>query len=333
MNEVGRKLLDAHVAHELARLSGPSFAALVDARVADLFDWFANVTLTDVANPNDIATSVEGYVIDLRVSGGITELAGEMAHLVLASSANTRAVVGDILSAESFQDFTEKVIALERARRDLIALVARSSTLGELIVRVISHILRDAIHRSAVRLSPTSAIESAVERSVLPDLEARVEALLNRRVERHREQLAERLERHLLEALDADALRALVDELWQTLSKMRMAEAFAYVGEQDLEDFVVFCYEFWLRFRRTPYFRHVLREVVAGVFAKYGSESLAALIEDMGVSREMVATELKTLLAPVLEHATKTGFLEQQIRQHLGDFYESSPCVAALTAG
>jgi hypothetical protein len=33
---------------------------------------------------------------------------------------------------------------------------------------------------------------------------------------------------------------------------MRLSEAFALLGEQDLEDFVVLVFEFWQRYRKRP---------------------------------------------------------------------------------
>jgi hypothetical protein len=68
------------------------------------------------------------------------------------------------------------------------------------------------------------------------------------------------------------------------------------------------------------------------LFEKYGEESLAALILDMGVTEEMVASELRTFLGPLLEHAFRTGFLEQQLRALLAPFYRSPEALAVLTA-
>jgi hypothetical protein len=51
-------------------------------------------------------------------------------------------------------------------------------------------------------------------------------------------------------------------------------------------------------------------------FAKYGGDSLLDLLDEVGVSAPMVISELKAFLPRLLEHAQKTGFLEQRIRAH-----------------
>jgi hypothetical protein len=111
---------------------------------------------------------------------------------------------------------------------------------------------------------------------------------------------------------------------------MRLAEAFAVMGEQDIEDFVILIFEFWQRYRKTDFFQRISSEMVDHFFRKYGEETLSSLIEDMGVSEAMVSTELMGFLRPVLANATASGALEHYLRQRLEAFYLSEAAAAAL---
>jgi hypothetical protein len=332
MNKRAQRLLDAHVAHELQQLEGERFAALVENLIGEAFRWFSEVRLQDAVIERDVMATVERYVITLRVSGGITELAGEMARLVVASDANTRHGLKDILSASSFEEITEHLLTLDPLRKKVIGLVAHSQTLSEVVARVVSHELAGALRRGAERFGTQSSVAKAVQRSLAPGLEQYAHDLVARLLERHHDDLAERVERELIASLDAEALRSLADEAWQQIASLRLSETFALLGEQQLEDLVVFVYEFWARFRQTPYFQQVLRECVAGFFRKYGGGSVGALIEDMGVTPEMIVLEAKTLLPPCLAQAKHSGFLEAELRKHLASFYASDACAAALAA-
>ena len=117
-----------------------------------------------------------------------------------------------------------------------------------------------------------------------------------------------------------------------TLSKKPLADATTAFTSQDLEDFIVLGYEFWLKFRKTPYFLAVVTDVVHHLFEKYGDESLASLILDMGVTEGMIASELRTFLSPLLDHASRTGFLERELGVLLGPFYRSEEALAVLNA-
>jgi hypothetical protein len=111
---------------------------------------------------------------------------------------------------------------------------------------------------------------------------------------------------------------------------MRLSELFALIGAQDVEDFVVLVYEFWLRYRKTAFFRRISNEIVDYFFGKYGQVTLLEAIEDMGVSERMVCDEVVGLLRPMIEHAARSGVLEHYIRARLEAFYHSSAAAAAL---
>lgn len=330
MNDLAKKLLDAHVAYELSRLQGSALIELIETRTQAVLDFIGEVPLEQVVPREYVFGVIERYVIELRVSGGITELAGEMARLVFRSHANAKATLVDIFPERSFSDFTEEVIKFEDLRKEIIQLIASSTTLMEVVRNVISRVVNEALTRGTEKLSPTHGIAQRLQRSFVPDLTERAENLVQRQLNRHRAAIAERLEAQLTRALDEDALRSFAEEMWQRVAKRPLTETFALVGEQGVEDFVIFCYEYWMEFRRTPYLRQILREATGAFFDKYGAEDISVLIEDMGVSHQLIIDELKLLIPQRLEHATRTGFLEQQVRAHLADFYESPTCAALL---
>jgi hypothetical protein len=166
---------------------------------------------------------------------------------------------------------------------------------------------------------------------LVPELEQRVTAALGRYFERHASRLFKQAERRLVDVLDPEWVRQIADEIYDAVSRLRLSEAAATFTPQDLEDFVVLGYEFWLRFRRTPYFSAVVAEVVDRLFTKYDTENLLAVMEDMGITQEMVVSEVKAFARPIVDHALRTGFAEQRIRAHLEPFYRSA-AVAAIVA-
>jgi hypothetical protein len=165
---------------------------------------------------------------------------------------------------------------------------------------------------------------------LFPAVTQQLEERISRFVEQQAPRLLQGSAQHLVDALDAELLRDIADEVWDTIATKPLDEVASGFSAQDLEDFVVLGYEYWLKFRKSAYFRGVLREVVARLFAKYGEEPLASVIADMGVDQAMVSRELHIVLAPILKEAARTGFLEQQIRARLEPFYRSTAAAAIL---
>lgn len=332
MNPVAESLLAAHVEHELSLVRGDGLGRLVAELVSSQLEWLKDVTLNDVATRDHVVGVIQRNVIDLKVSGGITELAGEMANAVFSSTWNATTRVADICDTRSYEEFSEKIIGLRGVQQELIRNVMQSSASATLASRVLSRFAMDLVFGDdAESPSLLRMVLAAVGQKLVPDLERRAEEILSHYAERHASRFTREGEKHVLEVLDPDWVRQMADELWDALSARPIAEAGSIFTAQDLEDFVILGYEFWLRFRKTPYFQAITREVVDRLFEKYGDESLNSLIADMGVTGEMLTLELRLLLEPICEHALRTGFLGEQVRAHLAPFY-GSPAVASILA-
>lgn len=328
MTDLRLKLLEAHVQHELAQWLPDAVERRLVESVRELFRWFAETKLDDVVTRTQITGVIQRYVIEFRVGGGITELSGEMSRIVFTSEVCARTRLDDVVPATSYAEFADKVLALERALRELITRIAYSAGALALGARLTARNLLDLV-------SPTVALPID-ERSVLARVEQRIRPVLERRLSsalesylRYARRRVAQVEPHIFEALGPDHLRSVLDDLWTSLASLRLSEVFAFVGEQDIDDFVVLVFEFWNQYRKTEFFQRISDEAVDFFFGKYGQHSVGDVIEDMGVTQAMVSHELKEFLMPLCEQALRSGALEQAIRMRLGSFYQS-PCAQAL---
>ena len=336
MDEVLERLLEAQLRHELSLWHGEQSTFSLRRLVAELFAWFQTVRLDDLVSRAQVLGLIERYVIELRVSGGITELNGELSRLVLVSRSTAETRVDGILTQESYADFAEKIVSLEGVRRELIALAAQSSTFTSIGARLLARSLLDwltprvPLERGLLLGRAAEAAHSLGERLRVP-LEERVLELVRLYLEQHRERVTRDIEQRLLGVLSPERLRSLLDELWDGIAAMPLSQAFELIGEQDLEDFVVLIHEFWMRYRKSAFFRSISREMVDHVFDKYGQEPLASVIDDLGVTEAMVGQELIGFLRPILEQAAHSGALERMLRSRLRAFYGSAAARAALS--
>jgi hypothetical protein len=332
MTDLSEALLEAHVRHDLQRLTGAGLQVTINEGVSATFRWLEGVTLDDVATRDQILAVIQHYVIELRVSGGITELAGEMSNVVFSSESAKGTRVDEVLSPEGYEDFADKIAELGNVHRELVRYVTRSAAFRTLVSRVLVRTLADSFLRAGGTLGPrVRALVGTVGERLFPGFESRFGAALTQYVEARVESLSGAGDPRLLELLDREWLRRMADEIWDEISSKPVADAALVITAQDLEDFVVLGYEFWLKFRKTRYFRAVSTEVVERLFQKYGDENVLSVITDMGVTEDMIARELGTFVPPLLQRAGETGFLEQQLRTHLEAFYRSST-VADLLA-
>jgi hypothetical protein len=334
MTDLAEAMFSAHVEYELGRLRGQALAELIEEQTLAAFAWLEDVKFNDIVTRAQIMGVIDRYVIELKVSGGITELAGEMSRVVFSSTASATTRVEDVLSNQAYEDFTDKIAGLGNIQGELIRYVTRTTAFGNLASRVLSRVITDLVFRKTHERPQTAVaglVGAALER-VLPGFERRIGEALSRYLEPYAARLTKSEEaHHLLDVVEPEWVRQMADEIWDEVSEKPLAEAGRLFSAQDLEDFVVLGYEFWQKFRKTRYFRAVSEEVVNRLFDKYGEESVFSVIADMGVTERMVTEELKIFLLPLMERAFATDFLEQQVRAYLEPFYHS-PALAALLA-
>jgi hypothetical protein len=328
--QLAARLLDAHVAHQLDQLRGPRLALLIEREVDALFAWLAGVKLNDVVTREHIVGLIQRYVIDLKISGAFAELAGEMSRLVVSSPASEHTRVDQVLGPESFTGFADKVAALEGLWRTVVHLVLQSDAYATLLSRTLQRGLLDSVMLREHRPPPQHSRRSDLLASFRPLIQQRVEPYVSAHLENFIKRVVRRGEQRLVVALDPEAVRALIDEVWDAIAPMQLSEAFAFISSHDLEDFVVLIYEFWQRYRKTRYFREISSELVDHFFDKYGEGSVLNLLDDLDITQDMVTEELQILLDKLLSHASTTGFLEARLRAHLGPFYQSSAAAEIL---
>ncbi len=328
MHETAAALLEAHVQHVLEGFRGERFDRAVEDAVSQTMAWLSETKLSEVSSPALIVGVIDRYVIEFRISGGIAELAGEMANCVFLSKHNDDTRLRDIISPEQVEGFVDEIASLGEARREIIHLIFESTSYGAIVANILERGIREAVLGREQASGPPGAhvvanLARNLARKWVPDLEQRVQIRIAHYLERKNVRVVEDSKRYIADALDEKCVRGIADEIWDAIASMRLSEIFAYLGRYDLDDFVVLGYEFWLQYRKTDYFRRIAEELVGHFFDKYGDKSVLCLIEDMGVTQAMVVHELQVLTLRLREHAAVTGFLEKQIRAYLEPFYKS----------
>lgn len=327
--DIATRLLDAHVAHELRQLEPSQLPELIEREVSALFAWLAGVKLEDLVTRQQINGVIERYVIDLKIGGAFTELAGEMSRLVVSSRLSEQTRVDQVLQPGAFAQFADKLSGLDDLWRELLHLVVQSDAYATLLSSTLRRGALDALFRET---------EGAAQRTFVDGMLAKLRPLVAKRVEPYLSVYLEKLikrsirhsEKRLIVALDIEAVRGLVDEVWDEIRPMKLSDAFAFVSSHDLEDFVVLGYEFWQRYRKTRYFREISRELVDYFFTKYEADSVLGLLDELEITPAMVSEELKGFLPTLLEQAKATGLLEQRIRTHLERFYRSEAAASII---
>ncbi|MFB2764123.1 MULTISPECIES: hypothetical protein [Marinobacter] len=332
-------LFEAHVKHEVAALKGAKLKKFLEQEVDELLGYAEKVPLGRLISPEQVMGVIKRIAVNMELDAGIPELAAEMAAEVLKAPVQADTTLGEILSREQASGFIEEALELRQQRERIISEIMAHPVYQELVSNVVYHGLVNYLYednlitRSVPGVGSVMKFGKKMANKAVPGLDETFERRIKAWLAESLPGLIVRSEQFLHRALTDDELRDSVMAAWVSLENQTIAELQDGLGEVELQEFVVLGYDFWLNFRKTAYFEGCARAVVEHLFAKYGDRPVMDLLNDIGVTREVIVTEIAELGLPIIDVLHKEGYVEALVRRRLGSFYKSAAAKKLLAEG
>lgn len=324
------QLLELHVKHELAALKGAKCRKFIQNEVHELYALADRVTLRQAVTEEQIMGVIRRLAVNMELDGGIPELAGEMAAKVVAAPVQSTTRLGDVLSREQLTGFVEELLVLREHRERLISEVMAHPVYQELVSNIVYHGIINYIYednlisRSVPGVGSMMKFGKRMATKAVPGIDESFERRIKAYLSDSLPGLISRSEQFLNKALSDSELHDSIMAIWKGVEDRTLAELQQGLGEIELQEFVVLGYGFWLEFRQTPYFDGCCEAVVSHLFDKYGDQPLTELLGDVGVTEDVIQTELDTFAQPILDLLREEGYLEALLRRRLTPFYTSA---------
>ena len=332
-------LFEAHVKHEVAALKGAKLKKFLEQEVDELLGYAEKVPLGRLISPEQVMGVIKRIAVNMELDAGIPELTAEMAAEVLKAPVQADTTLGEILSREQASGFIEEALELRQQRERIISEIMAHPVYQELVSNVVYHGLVNYLYednlitRSVPGVGSVMKFGKKMANKAVPGLDETFERRIKAWLAESLPGLIVRSEQFLHRALTDDELRDSVMAAWVSLENQTIAEFQDGLGEVELQEFVVLGYDFWLNFRKTAYFEGCARAVVEHLFAKYGDRPVMDLLNDIGVTREVIVTEIAELGLPIIDVLHKEGYMEALVRRRLGSFYKSAAAKKLLAEG
>jgi len=332
-------LFEAHVKHEVAALKGAKLKKFLEQEVDELLGYAEKVPLGRLISPEQVMGVIKRIAVNMELDAGIPELAAEMAAEVLKAPVQADTTLGEILSREQASGFIEEALELRQQRERIISEIMAHPVYQELVSNVVYHGLVNYLYednlitRSVPGVGSVMKFGKKMANKAVPGLDETFERRIKAWLAESLPGLIVRSEQFLHRALTDDELRDSVMAAWVSLENQTIAELQDGLDEVELQEFVVLGYDFWLNFRKTAYFEGCARAVVEHLFAKYGDRPVMDLLNDIGVTREVIVTEIAELGLPIIDVLHKEGYMEALVRRRLGSFYKSAAAKKLLAEG
>lgn len=323
---VNRDMFEAHVAFEVARLSGSAAEQTVAAEVGAVFDWLGQVSLSELATP---AAVTEVIVDASRRVEPVFGLLEDILDGVLAGLVDTKETVGDVVSAHDVERWAVALSGMESARSALLESVTSSSVYTRLVAHVVysglkSYVLKENV--LAKRIPGASSLVRLGQRGLgaaAPGLEQNIDRQLIAFVDANISDTVRDSKRFLDGMLDAELVVEVSQQAWAGAAEGPLAAIPPALDRDELRALLEVVWHQWEQVRGTPVYERLVGDAVSAFFASHGERPVADLLADLGITANAARDWAVALTVPMLEHAVTTGYLEQRVRARLSAFYDS----------
>ncbi|ERJ19459.1 hypothetical protein SSPSH_001527 [Salinisphaera shabanensis E1L3A] len=322
-------LLDAHVAYLAARLQGPALQFELERRVDWVLADAARLRLGDVISEASIKQTAIDYAAHMRLGGGIPALVGDIAAAVYEHPVHEHTTLAELLPDREFEELLDKLLEMQRLREEVIHHSVSNPVFANLVAQLLYSGLRGYVAqggRLAARV-PGAGRALKIGRAVVdrasPRLGDALERGIRRYVARNTEAGIQASAAYLHDAFESEALRQAVLDFWDDHKHRSVASVRDVAGQLDIQELFVIGYEYWQRLRRTPIYREVIERGVEVFFDTYRDTTLVDLLDDIGVTRDMIVRDGMRFLPQVVDALRAEGLLEPALRRQLEDFYRS----------
>lgn len=327
-SKLAEALLDAHVAHVLEQLEGEALDQLMQQELDAGLAAAEKLTLNDAVEAQTIKDTIRTFAVELEVGGGIPELVGDIARDLHGAKILHHTTLGDLLSDARFSEMLDKALEMKPLRERLIHLAVSTpqyqAFASNLIYEGINRYLgAKAVAKRVPGASSMLKLGKAVMSRAAPDLEATLEDGLRKQIRASVKATARASERALRENLDDERIRAGVKTIWQELKPLKVSALLKDISSLDFEEWFVIGYEYWRELRESEIYSTLIFAGVDRFFASYGDRSLQELLDDIGITRELMLGEARRYGPPAIKALKRKGLLEPAIRRNLARFYHS----------
>ncbi|MES0873830.1 hypothetical protein [Sinimarinibacterium thermocellulolyticum] len=326
---VADALLDAHVAYLVDELTGEGLRELIALQLDGLLADAARLKLKDVVSARMIKDTARTYAAEIELGGGLPELVSAIARALYAHKIHDRTALKDVVAHARYEEFVDKLLELRSLREKLLRAVVGSPIYIAFASDLLYHGIKDYLARGSelTRNLPGAGSVMKLGRSVLnkasPGIEHMLDDQLRRYVAKSVEATSRRSAEFVLRHLNEDALRRMTREIWDKLKFEHFGGLREDLAADDIEDLFVIGYEFWRELRKTEIYTTLIDAGIDAFFELYGNRTLSALLDEIGVTRQMMLDEAMHFAPHVLKVLKRKKLLEAILRRGLEGFYRS----------
>jgi hypothetical protein len=321
-------LLDAHVRFVVDALDGAALKTIVEEEIDEAFVNMKKLRLGDVSTRTSVKATARAFVSNVELADRAGDVVVDIARTLQAHAVHDRTTLGNVVPDDLFERGLDRVLAMKPLHEKLARTIISSPLYAAFASDLLYGGIKGYLAQSAVTLNIPGAqsvmkFGRAMLSKATPDLEASIEEGLKKYIARVIEASAGSNVDFLLSDEALAMFRDSAGQVWERMKVLHIGDFREAIRAADVETFARIAFEGWLQLRRSRYFRTLLDAAVDRFFDLYEDEPLTKLLDDFGITREVLLAEILRHLPHAVGALKKKKMLEPLVRRRLRAFYQS----------
>ncbi|WP_370247893.1 hypothetical protein [Nocardioides sp.] len=333
---LAQQLLDAQVAHHLARLTGEDAAAEVAAVVEELLSAAERHPIAEVVDAEALHDVVGRVLREVPPSAAVSGLV-EMATELLLDGPATPHLLGDLADRDQVERLIDALLELHPLLEQRLDRLAAAPSVGVVASRFMGRIVGEVVEANKAVAGKVPGLGSLVNLGtgaatrLVGAADKQLDGLLGDTLGKGGGLAVRRLNRILLETLRDPATREALLQVWDLAAAGRVDGIQDPEARTRISGVVDAAHAVVLTATASEQATALGHAVVDAFLDRFGGYTAAELLEQLDLRREDLVADAVRLAPPVLAALHDSGDLDRILRARLAPFY-ASPEVAALLA-
>jgi hypothetical protein len=332
--EIADRLLDAQVEFLLAEVTGERFAEVIARDVEAVIAVADTLIFRDVVELDQAKQTVATIVDLIGGSPVLADMVGVFSDSIYDHIAtNNDYTLGQVVDREPVEALLEKIFGMHQAQERILDRLTESPLVATVASKFVDKLINDFMQTNrerAEKIPGVSSLMSFGQSAANRAMKAADGTFVGDLAGKGAMFALKRTNNAIREMLRDAPVHSAAMEFWDLHADEPVSGLRDYLSQKDLNELVLICYEIAVTIREKEYFGLLVDECVEVFFTKYGDYTLAAMLPELGLSGDDIATEILRYGPAVIEGAKRNGVLGKLIRERLEPFYSSEVVLGIL---
>ncbi len=329
MNKTAEKLLDAHVAHELAQLKGKKLKKNINRDVDLVWKWMERTSVLKIANKDSVKEFLDRNVKSKETPEGLKHFIEDLLNYLYIIYKEDKTKLTSIVEKDHFDNIVDEIAEQKELRDKIIERAVGNPFYAEVITNTLFNGIKsftssdDGVAKKVPGASSFLKFGQGILNSAIPNLEETIDKNVKKFISTNARKIIGQSERYIKEQLDEARIKEFAGEVWNKMEGISVGNIVDNIDSDDFEKGIKISDEVWTDLKSNEFFDGLVEDILDHFFTYHEESNIADVLTDLSIDTDLIKKEMLIGSDMVLSALNENGFLESFIKIRLKDFYDS----------